>query len=85
MQVFTQQNNKVLVQGDLPTISLPYHFIYLFPKKKQSTISFEVRNFPCPNPVIDSLLLNLQDFRNIYDVQIFWFQRWMERIPAALR
>ena len=50
------------MQGDLLTISLPYHFIYLFPKKKQSTISFEVRNFPCPNPVIDSQSQTWKDF-----------------------
>ncbi|ALO48938.1 hypothetical protein AS203_07490 [Hoylesella enoeca] len=51
-----------------------YHYINLFPKKKQSSISFEIRDFPCPNPVVNSLLFHLQDFGNIDDVQVFRFQ-----------
>ena len=64
-------NRRILKESNfwenLPTLSLTQYTINLFTKKQQPTISFEVRNFPCPNPVIDSFLLNFQDFRNIYD------------------
>ena len=62
----------------LPTISFTQHFIYLFPKKKQSAISFEIRDFPCPNPVIDGLLFYFEYLGYIYDVQIFGFQWWTD-------
>ncbi len=73
------------MQGDLPTISLPYHFIYLFPKEKQTTIGFKIRNFSSPNPVIDGLLFYFEYFGYIYNVQIFRFQGWADsRIDGLL-
>jgi len=41
----------------LPFFTLLYHFIYLFPKKQQPTISLEIGDFPCPNPVGKATLI----------------------------
>jgi hypothetical protein len=46
----------------LPKVSLSQHLIYLLTQKQQASISFEIGYLPCPNPVVDGLLLYLQDF-----------------------
>jgi len=67
-------HNKTTIKTDKyasPTISPSQHLVNLFPEKKQSSIGFEIRDFSCPNPVVNGLLLHFENLGYINDIQVF--------------
>ena len=54
----------------LPLLSSPKHLINLCSQKEQATISLEVGDLPKGDPVINGLLLHLEELRHVNNVEI---------------
>lgn len=54
----------------LPLLSSPEHLIDLCSQKEQTTISLEVGDLPKGDPVIDGLLLHLEELRHVNNVEV---------------